>query len=240
MAPIRYTQYKADSTAIGTIITWPGTTIPDGYVACDGTTYTITASSNIKYRALASIITQTYNASDTYVAGSLDGTGTFTVPNMNVDDVIIGKDSTNTVGGRIGANAASFGNTVLNSAQWPQHSHSLPRQNFALTNSLGVNIPNNHGGANFNAPRCTGGPACMRYPFMRSGGFVCPIFGGGSCVPGGTVYGPRQAGSAAALGPAVTFNTTMGNAGSTTPAAHTHSTNPVQPTVRMLFLIKAF
>lgn len=239
---IRYTQYKTDSAAIGSIITWPGQTIPDGYIACDGATYTITASSNLQYRSLASIITTLYNAADTYPTGSDTGTGTFTVPNMNVDDVVIGKDGSNNVGSRIGSNTAAFGETQLSIGQWPQHFHSLPRQNFTLTNSLGVTNNTTHGGAITNAPRCPNGPACMAFVVFR-GRVPCLVRPGGPfppCAPGGTSNGPAQAGSSAALGPAVTFNTTMGNAGSANPSTHSHSTNPVQPTVRMLFLIKAF
>lgn len=238
---IRYTQYKVDSTAIGSIITWPGTSIPDGYVVCDGTTYTITASSNTKYRSLAASISTLYNGTDTYPLGDENGTGTFTVPNMNADDIIIGKDDSNNVGSRIGANQSTFGNVQLNQSQWPQHSHSIPRQNFTATNSLGVTNNANHGGYITNSPRCPNGPACMafRIGFFGNQRWPCTQFRF-NCVPGSTSYGPRQTGSSAALGPAVTFNTTMGNAGSTTPLSHTHSTNPVQPTIRMLFLIKAF
>lgn len=250
---LRYNQFKQDSTAIGTIITWAGTTIPNGYLVCDGTTYTITGVSNTIYRGLASVVAGQYEASDTYPYGNTGGTGTFTLPNMNADDVAVQRNS-ETLGSRAGSTSSSFGATVLNSGQWPRHRHTLPRQNFALTNNVNVTRQPNHWGANTNSPRCWDGRACMSYRLIiRRGRWTqwvqspCPNanrwWGAGytPCSrPGSTSYGPRDAGSAAGMGPRTNFAYNMGNAGANTPSSHTHSANPIQPSMRMQFLIKAF
>ena len=90
---LRYNQFKPDKTAIGTIITWSGNQVPNGYLQCDGTTYTITGVNNIRYRGLASVVSGQYNGSDTYPPGDFSGTGTFTVPNMNPDDVVVQRNN---------------------------------------------------------------------------------------------------------------------------------------------------
>ena len=63
---LRYNQFKNDHTAIGTIITWAGNSVPNGYLQCDGTQYTITGVSNVRYRGLASVVSGQYDGGDTY------------------------------------------------------------------------------------------------------------------------------------------------------------------------------
>lgn len=53
----------------GTIIIWPGTTVPDGYLLCDGSEI-----SRITYSALFAVIGTTY--------GPGDSSGTFNLPNF--------------------------------------------------------------------------------------------------------------------------------------------------------------
>lgn len=53
----------------GTIIIWPGTTVPDGYLLCDGS-----AISRTTYAALFAVIGTTY--------GPGDSSGTFNLPNF--------------------------------------------------------------------------------------------------------------------------------------------------------------
>jgi microcystin-dependent protein len=261
---IRYNQYKADGTAIGAIITWAGNTIPNGYLACDGTTYTISGVANQGLRNLASMISGEYDAADTYPAGSTTGTGTFTVPDMNVDDVVVGR-GTQTLGSRDGVISSTFGDTKLNADQWPSHKHTLPRQNFLMTNSVSVTTQPNHYGGTTNNPTCPSGNACMSYAVQEPGNpgwwggtnppttvyYACINFGGwiwapaeyGPCNrPGFNSYGPRGAASGAAMGPESFFSYTMQNSGTdaATVASHTHSANTVQPSMRMQFVIKAF
>lgn len=53
----------------GTVIIWPGTTVPDGYLLCDGS-----AISRTTYAALFAVIGTTY--------GPGDSSGTFNLPNF--------------------------------------------------------------------------------------------------------------------------------------------------------------
>ena len=252
---LRYNQFKNDHNAIGTIITWAGNSVPNGYLQCDGTTYTITGVSNVRYRGLASVVAGQYSGSDTYPYGDLNGTGTFTVPNMSPDDVVVQRNS-ETLGSRGGNTSSSFGGTALNASQWPRHRHNLPRQNYNLTNNVNVTRQPNHWGAVVNSPRCWDGRACMSYRILiRRGRWrrwiqsPCPTRYGGwwssgnytPCArPGSTSYGPRDAGSALGMGPRTNFSYNMGNAGANSPSSHTHSANPIQQSMRMQFLIKAF
>ena len=162
---LRYNQFKNDHTAIGTIITWAGTSTPNGYLQCDGTTYTITGVSNTRYRGLASVVSGQYEATDSYPYGDLNGTGTFTVPNMSPDDVAVQRQN-ESLGSRGGSTTSAFGNTTLNSGQWPRHRHNLPRQNYNLTNNVNVTRQPNHWGAVVNNPRCWDGRACMSYQIL--------------------------------------------------------------------------
>lgn len=61
-------------TQPGTIIIWPGTTVPDGYLLCDGSEI-----SRITYSALFAVIGTTY--------GSGDSSGTFNLPDFNYKSV---------------------------------------------------------------------------------------------------------------------------------------------------------
>ena len=249
---LRYNQFKPDKTAIGTIITWSGNQVPSGYLQCDGTTYTISGVNNTRYRGLASVISQQYDGADTYPPGDFSGTGTFTVPNMNPDDVVVQRNN-ETLGSRAGSTSSSFGATVLTSGQWPRHRHNLPRQNYNLTNDVNVTNQPNHWGAVVNNPRCWDGRACMSYRvrirrgrrgrWIRTPCYPRSTWWGGytNCsVPGNTSYGPRDAGSAVGMGPRTNFAFNMGNAGSNSPSSHTHSANIVQAGMRIQFLIKAF
>lgn len=68
----------------GTIIIWPGTTVPDGYLLCDGSEI-----SRITYAALFAVIGTTY--------GPGDSSGTFNLPNFQ-DRVIQGAGTRGVVG----------------------------------------------------------------------------------------------------------------------------------------------
>lgn len=60
----------------GTVIIWPGTTVPDGYLLCDGS-----AISRTTYAALFAVIGTTY--------GPGDSSGTFNLPNFTKERIII-------------------------------------------------------------------------------------------------------------------------------------------------------
>lgn len=68
----------------GTIIIWPGTTVPDGYLLCDGSEISRTT-----YAALFAVIGTTY--------GSGDSSGTFNLPDFQ-DRVIQGSGTRGNVG----------------------------------------------------------------------------------------------------------------------------------------------
>ena len=171
---------------------------------------------------------------------------------MSPDDVAVQRQN-ESLGSRGGSTTSAFGNTTLNSGQWPRHRHNLPRQNYNLTNNVNVTRQPIHWGAVVNYPRCWDGRACMSYQILiRRGRWrrwtrsPCPTrswWRGGytPCSrPGNTSYGPRDAGSGLGMGPRTNFSYNMGNAGENSPSAHTHSTNPIQQGMRMQFLIKAF
>ena len=141
---LRYNQFKNDHTAIGTIITWAGTSTPNGYLQCDGTTYTITGVSNTRYRGLASVVSGQYEATDSYPYGDLNGTGTFTVPNMSPDDVAVQRQN-ETLGSRGGSTTSAFGNTSYGPRDAGSGLGMGPRTNFSYNmGNAGENSPSAH------------------------------------------------------------------------------------------------
>jgi microcystin-dependent protein len=128
-----------------TIVPWSDSSVPSGFLECDGT-----AVSRTTYSALFAIIGTTY--------GTGDGSTTFNVPDLQ-DNVPIGKSNNkalastggaNTVAnsGNVGTNtninvtgnvAGSTANATLSTAQLASHSHSIqvdmagnPSPNFAI------------------------------------------------------------------------------------------------------------
>lgn len=65
---------KADNNPVGTVISFMGQTAPDGYLACDGAEYSISA-----YPALAALFAAEFGAANHFGG---DGTATFAVPDM--------------------------------------------------------------------------------------------------------------------------------------------------------------
>lgn len=94
-----------ESTPIGTLHAFAGSTAPTGWLLCDGASYLRSA-----YPALFAVIGTTY--------GSADGTH-FNVPNMR-DRVPVGSGTTYTRGSTGGA-----ATVTLSSGQMPSHSHSF-------------------------------------------------------------------------------------------------------------------
>jgi len=100
-----------DVVKTGTIIPWPTSSIPTGYLDCNGA-----AVSRSTYSALFSAISTTYGAGD--------GSSTFNVP--DIKDKICNR--TNTMGSTGGANTAacsiSVSNRTLSLNQIPSHNHN--------------------------------------------------------------------------------------------------------------------
>lgn len=118
----RYNFDGGDLTGIegiptATIIPWSDTSVPTGYLECNGQ-----AVSRTTYATLYGIIGDTY--------GSGDGSTTFNVPDLQ-DNVAMGKSGTKAVGSTGGANtvtstgnvAGSTANATLSTAQLASHSH---------------------------------------------------------------------------------------------------------------------
>jgi len=104
----------------GIIIPWSASTLPSGFLECDGT-----AVSRSTYAALFAIIGTTY--------GIGDGTTTFNVPDLS-DRVVVNKSNTKNLAQTGGANTVttlgnvggSLANTTLATAEIAAHSHSTP------------------------------------------------------------------------------------------------------------------
>ena len=94
-----------EGTVTGTIVSWSTSSVPTGFLECDGT-----AVSRSTYSALFTAIGTTY--------GSGDGSSTFTLPNMQ-DKVQVGKSS--------GKSLASTGGSethTLSISELASHNHS--------------------------------------------------------------------------------------------------------------------
>jgi len=99
----------------GSIIPWPTTSAPSGYLACTGS-----AVSRTTYSDLFAVIGTTY--------GSGDGSTTFNVPNMT-SRVPVGKSNTKALASTGGANTAnlnsvSINNTTISNTTMAAHSHA--------------------------------------------------------------------------------------------------------------------
>ena len=125
-----------------TIVPWSDTSVPSGFLECNGQTVSRTT-----YSALFAIVGTTYGAGNgsavsrsTYAAlfaiigvtyGSGDGSTTFNVPDLQ-DNVAVGKSGTKNLASTGGANtvtatgsvAGSTANATLTTAQLASHSHS--------------------------------------------------------------------------------------------------------------------
>lgn len=103
---------------IGKIIEFAGSTVPAGYLLCDGS-----AVSRTTYASLYSVIGDSF--------GDGDGETTFNVPNL-MDKVVVGASS-----GHPFASSGGENNHVLDDTEIPAHLHSVPSHghdnNFAFT-----------------------------------------------------------------------------------------------------------
>jgi len=100
-----------------TIIPWTDSSVPSGYLECNGS-----AVSRTTYSALFAIVGTTY--------GSGDGSSTFNVPNLS-DNTPVGKSNNKALGSTGGANTVassgnvggSTANATLSTPQLASHSH---------------------------------------------------------------------------------------------------------------------
>jgi len=103
-----------EGTATGTILSWSDSSIPSGFLECDGT-----AVSRTTYADLFAVISTTY--------GVGDGATTFNLPDLQ-DNVPVGKSGTKALASTGGANTVtpSINNTSITDGQLAAHSHVLP------------------------------------------------------------------------------------------------------------------
>ncbi len=126
MANYEATKYDFDGANLtgiegipsGTIVPWSDSSIPSGFLECDGS-----AVSRTTYATLFGIVGTTY--------GVGDGSTTFNVPDL-ADNVPVGKSGTKSLASTGGANtvtpngniAGSTANATLSTAQLASHRHS--------------------------------------------------------------------------------------------------------------------
>lgn len=94
-----------EGTATGTIVSWSTSSVPSGYLECDGS-----AVSRSTYSDLFTAVGTTY--------GSGDGSSTFNLPNMQ-DKVQVGKSS-----GKALASTGGSETHTLATSELPSHLHS--------------------------------------------------------------------------------------------------------------------
>jgi microcystin-dependent protein len=121
--------------ATGTITTWTDSTLPTGFLECNGA-----AVSRSTYSALFNVIGTTYGAGN--------GSSTFNLPDLE-DNVAIGKSSNKALASTGGANtvansgniSGSTANATLSEAQLAEHNHpgNSPRK-------IGPSVPQNQSG----------------------------------------------------------------------------------------------
>ena len=103
----------------GTITTWSDSSIPSGFLECDGSNVSRTT-----YSALFAIVGTTYGAGD--------GSTTFGLPNLQ-DNVAVGKSNNKALASTGGANtvtstgniSGSTANATLSESQLASHDHSF-------------------------------------------------------------------------------------------------------------------
>lgn len=110
------TKYSASGVKTGTIVPHGSTTVPTGFLYCDGS-----AVSRTTYANLFSVISTTYGAGD--------GASTFNLPDLQ-NNVPLGRSGTKALGSTGGAESQTPSGTVANHtltvSQIPSHTHTHP------------------------------------------------------------------------------------------------------------------
>ena len=155
------TKYSASGVKTGTIVPHGSTTVPTGFLYCDGS-----AVSRTTYANLFSVISTTY--------GTGDGASTFNLPDLQ-NNVPLGRSGTKSLGSTGGSDSQTPGGSVtvnnhtLTISQIPSHNHregshsefgstgsitatnrntgvDNPAKRY-LTSNTGGGQPHNHGGS---------------------------------------------------------------------------------------------
>jgi microcystin-dependent protein len=129
MANYEATRYDFDGANLtgiegvntGLIVPWSDTSVPSGFLDCDGA-----AVSRTTYSALFAVIGTTY--------GSGNGSTTFNVPDLQ-DNVAVGRSPTKTLASTGGANTVAgsgsltptVGNHTLTTPEIASHNHAAPQ-----------------------------------------------------------------------------------------------------------------
>ncbi len=112
------TKYSASGVKTGTIVPHGSTTVPTGFLYCDGS-----AVSRTTYASLFSVISTTY--------GTGDGASTFNLPDLQ-NNVPLGRSGTKALGSTGGsdtqtpAGSVTVANHTLTVSQIPSHNHTHP------------------------------------------------------------------------------------------------------------------
>lgn len=143
----------------GTIMSWSNSTVPNGFLECDGS-----AVSRTTYADLFAVISTDY--------GSGDGSSTFNLPDLQ-DNVAVGASGTKAVASTGGSasqtpvGTITVNNHTITEAQMPAHNHtvyphagyvgggtngaggpdSFTRVHSSITNTKGSSHSHNHGGS---------------------------------------------------------------------------------------------
>lgn len=179
MANYENTRYAFDGAYLtgiqgvntGLIIPWSDTTIPSGFLECDGS-----AVSRTTYAALFAVVGTNY--------GVGDGSTTFNLPDL-ADRVCQHKSPTKTQFSTGGANTvtatgnvtgASIGNATLSTPQIPSHSHPMTAGPFQTSTNQyqgarpGMSSGSTGGGGGHSHPvssaNFTGGADSVLQPYM--------------------------------------------------------------------------
>jgi microcystin-dependent protein len=132
-----------EGTATGTILPWSSTSLPAGFLECNGQSV-----STSTYAALFAVIAYTYGGSG----------ASFNVPNLS-DNVAVGKSNNKALGTAGGANtvtptgnisgnvAGSTANATLSTAQLAAHTHSGGSGGRATANSEQTDAANMNTGS---------------------------------------------------------------------------------------------
>ena len=95
----------------GTVMSWSNSTIPSGFLECDGS-----AVSRTTYSALFAVISTDY--------GTGDGSSTFNLPNLQ-DKTMVGASSGKAYSTTGGAESVSTSNHTLTTSEIPSHDHNV-------------------------------------------------------------------------------------------------------------------
>lgn len=142
-----YAAIKYDAIVnTGTIMSWSNSTVPSGFLECDGS-----AVSRTTYAALFAVIGTDY--------GTGDGSSTFNLPNLQ-DKVAVGVSGSKAVASTGGAatvtptGTVTVNNHTLTSSELPSHSHDVNSNPHTGSANLGnkpvagnAGYPNNGVGA---------------------------------------------------------------------------------------------